>query len=59
MKNEDVRNAVKTAGLKLWQVADALNMTDATFSRKLRHELDAETKERIFEIVRTINAAER
>ncbi len=46
MKNSDMRQEIKSAGLRLWQIAEALGMQDSNFSRKLRHELsDAEKTE--------------
>ena len=55
MRNTDIREAVKAAGLKLWQIADALGITDGNFSRKLRHELQPDEKERIFDIIRQLS----
>lgn len=44
MSGKEIRERIITAGLNLWQVADAYGVTDATFSRKLRHDFnDAET----------------
>ena len=47
MHNQDIRHEILGSGLKLWQIAEALGITDATFSRKLRKELPDETKARI------------
>lgn len=49
--NQDVRLYAKSSGIRLWQVAEALGMWDATLSRKLRHELPREEKGKIFEII--------
>lgn len=51
MKNQDIRNEVKLAGLKLWQIADELGIAEATFSKKLRHELSDEKKAEIRSII--------
>lgn len=51
MYNQDIRDEVRDSGLKLWQIADALGITDATFSRKLRRELPDETKTQIRVII--------
>lgn len=51
MKNVDIRNAAGSHGLKLWQIADALGMSDSVFSRKMRRELSDELKAQIFEII--------
>ena len=55
MKNKDIREAVSRAGLKLWQIADALGITDSYFSRKLRKELPQEEKDRIFTIIKELS----
>ena len=51
MKNVDIRNAAGSHGLKLWQIADALGMSDSVFTRKLRKEFPDELKAEIFEII--------
>ena len=54
MKNQDVRRTAAGAGVKLWQIAEALGIADCSLSRKLRRELPAEEKEKIFEIIREL-----
>lgn len=49
--NIDIRQASQNAGVKLWEVAFALEMQDSNFSRKLRHELPQEEKTKIFAII--------
>lgn len=51
MHNQDIRSEILGNGLKLWQIAEALGITDATFSRKLRRELPDETKTQIRGII--------
>lgn len=51
VKNTDVREAAKKAGVKLWQIADAIGITDGNFSRKLRKELPEDEKQKIFAII--------
>ena len=51
VKNKDIREAAKTAGVKLWQIADRLGITDGNFSRKLRKELVEEDKQKILAII--------
>lgn len=51
MKNNDIRKAAKVAGVFLWQIAEELGMTDGNFSRRLRKELPAVEKEKIFAII--------
>lgn len=54
MKNQDIRRAAAKANVKLWQVADALQMADSNFSRLLRKELPAQKKQEIFVIIREL-----
>jgi hypothetical protein len=44
MCNQDIREEAKKAGLKLWELAEALGITDGNFSWKLRHELPENEK---------------
>ena len=37
--NKDIKRAIGGKGLKQWQVAEALGMSEATFYRKMRKEL--------------------
>ncbi len=51
MNNQEIRQTAKNAGIKLWQIADKLSITDGTFSRKLRHELAEPEKQKILGII--------
>ena len=51
MKNNDIRNMALTHGVKLWQIAERLWITDSYFSRMLRKELTQEKKEKIQNII--------
>lgn len=55
-KNLDIREAVKNAGLFLWEVSDAYGISDNSLSRLLRKELDPETKAKIFTIIEELKA---
>ena len=55
MSNQDIRRTAAGAGVKLWQIADALGIADCSFSRKLRKELPQEEKEKIFSIIRELS----
>lgn len=56
-KNLDIRNEAKKAGVKLWQIAERLNITDGNFSRKLRKELTDEEKTQIRAIILELKGA--
>lgn len=47
MKNVEIRSAYMQAGIKQWQLAEALGISETHFSRKLRKELPQEEKEKI------------
>ena len=51
MRNSDIRQEMKSAGLRLWQIAEALGIQDSNFSRRLRHELSEAEKAKIREII--------
>ena len=55
MANEDLRCKVGSYNLKLWQVAQKLGITDASFSRMLRVELSPEKKKEIYEIIEKLH----
>lgn len=47
MPNQTLKDRIKGNGLKLWEVAYALGMTDGNFSRLLRVELSDEKRQQI------------
>ena len=51
MQNKDIRRAIGAHGLKQWQVAEALGISEATFYRKMRKELPNEEKEKILTLI--------
>lgn len=53
-KNEQIREAAKNAGVKLWQVAEAVGVSDCHFSRKLRHELPEDEKAHILGVIKSL-----
>lgn len=55
MVNQDIRRAAAGAGVRLWQVAEALGIADCSLSRKLRKELLPDEKEKIFSIIRELS----
>lgn len=51
MANEDIKAYAKQAGVRLWEIAEHLNITDVTLSKKLRYELDNDFKGRILQVI--------
>ncbi len=58
MRNQDIRNEVTNAGLKLWQIAEKLGINDGNFSRMLRKELSDEKKAEIRAIIEELKGGE-
>ena len=57
--NTDIRDMAAASNVLLWQIADRLKITDATFSRKLRKELSTEEKADIFAIIECLKNAQK
>lgn len=51
MVNIAVRKAAKRAGIPLWRIADELQISEPTMTRKMRKELVDEERERILKII--------
>lgn len=51
MKNQEVRDAARSAGVRLWEVAEVFGVNDGNFSRKLRRELPPAEKARVLDII--------
>ena len=59
MQNKDLRTRAKEKGVHFWQIAEKLNISEPTMTRKLRHELSGADKSAIFEIIDEIAAAKQ
>ena len=51
MHNKEIREAAKKKGVLLWQLAEALGIQDSGLSRKLRHELPEQEKEKMLLVI--------
>ena len=49
--NQDIRKALRIAGMKQWQLAEALGVCDNTLIYWLRRELPEEKKEKMLRII--------
>jgi hypothetical protein len=50
-RNNDIREAAKTAGVYLWEIANKLEVSEQTFLRRLRLEMEPEYKGRIYQVI--------
>lgn len=51
MKNNEIREALKAADLKQWELAEMMGISEFTLTRKMRTELPPELKERILKLI--------
>lgn len=56
MNNLEIRTTAMQNGIKHWEIADAIGITECHFSRKLRKELPEKEKEKVLNAIRTIIA---
>ena len=52
--NQDIRDALKISGVKLWELAEKVGLSPNYFSTKLRRELDDDDKKKLFIIIQSI-----
>lgn len=51
LQNSEIRSAAKAAGVMLWQLADALQISEPTMTRRLRRELPEHEKRKLLQII--------
>ena len=51
MQNKQIKDALKKTGLRQWQLAKRLGVSESVLSRNLREELPEEEKKRILKII--------
>lgn len=50
--NERIRKALKDNNMCLWQLADALGISEPSMTRKMRHELSEQEQNSIIELIK-------
>lgn len=53
--NNDVRQYARSKNVRLWEIADKLNISEPTMTRKLRRELTDIAKSKICDIIDIIS----
>jgi len=51
MTNKEVKDYAKNKGVYMWQIADGLNISIETLTRRFRHELLENDKQKIIELI--------
>lgn len=58
-RNIDIRTLARVENVKHWQIAEVLGVSEITFSRWLRRELDPDQKERIRKAIKEAKDKEK
>ena len=56
MTNAEIKLKARGAAIPLWRIADYMKVSEATVSRKLRHELPEDEKQQFLEIIEALAA---
>ena len=59
MANKSFRLKAAGAGIKLWQIADKIGISECYFSRLLRKELTGDLKERAYQALTELKEASK
>lgn len=54
--NDRVKTEAKAKGVRLWEIAEALGVSEFTFSRRLRHELSPQDEKKVLAVIKAISA---
>ena len=54
MKNIEVRTSAAQSGIRHWEIAEKLGISEGTFCRKLRRELSEQEKQRILCVIQQL-----
>lgn len=57
--NEAIKQAAKDNGIKLWEIADALKVSEFTFTRWMRHELPADKRQKVLDAIESLKNKKR
>lgn len=49
--NEEIKGIARKYGIRLWQISDELHVSEATMTRKLRHELSDADRNKIIDTI--------
>lgn len=55
MENLDVRFEAQKAGVKLWQIADAMGISEPTLTRRMRHKLSDDERRMFLSVISSIS----
>ena len=56
MCNSDIREKMQIYGVRQWQIAEYLGMSEGLLSRKMRHNLDPDLKDRVNQAIQALGS---
>lgn len=56
MCNADIKEKMQICGVRQWQIAEYLGISEGLLSRKMRHELDADLKDRVNQAIQALGS---
>lgn len=56
LENQEVRKAAKSAGVRLWEICEAMNISEPSMTRLLHRELSESQKGEIMSIIQKLSA---
>ena len=59
MENLNIRQKIKEAGLKQWEVAEAYGISEGNFSRLMRRELSPERRQRVLDVIERLRGGDQ
>ena len=57
MANIDIKNEMKSRGVRQWEVAQYLGISEATMCRKMRSPLDPDFRSQVLNAIETLGSA--
>lgn len=59
MANRQIKEHARKTGVRLWQIAEVLEVSEATMSRMMRKELTPEKRQKIMQIIDQLSEGTR
>ena len=56
-RNAEIRSLIDSSGLMYWQVAEAVGISESTFSVWLRHELSDDRRKKVIQAINLLTEA--
>lgn len=57
MRNADLRLKMQNRGVRQWQIAEFIGISEGVLSRKMRHDLDPDLRDKVEEAIEALGSA--